>query len=297
MIMKRTLILLWIFSVWLAVPNSQASWAYVPLELRLAGAKYVVVGKIDRIVDGIERHERTYDVGAIKISKVLKGPKSLKEVKVMWPGPAPFALSTDIKHRKGQEGVWILYPDKEEKDVYWASFPTDFQQLKELPKIRAKMKAIDAIVWSKALGGLQLGAIVELVSLRDQKDNLKREPANALANATAYVIVRNIGKMLTHVVNFPADQAFTYRFVGPDGKQIPINLGNQNAGKLAKYHFLPVSAGEIKAIGYGMRLPVIIQPGKYTLELGYINKRKSGKLVKGPVWAGELKGKAVFEVK
>ena len=292
MIMKRILIPFWIFSVWLAVPNSQASWAYVPLELRLAGAKYVVVGKVDRIVDGIERHERTYDVGAIKISKVLKGPKSLKEVKVMWPGPAPFALSTDIKHRKGQEGVWILYPDKEEKDVYWASFPTDFQQLKELPKIRAKMKAIDAIMWSKALGGLQLGAIVEQVSLRGQKVKV-----NALANATAYVIVRNIGKMPTHVVNFPADQAFTYRFVGPDGKQIPINLGSQNAGKLANYHFLPVGAGEIKAIGYGMRLPVIIQPGKYTLELGYINKRKSGKLVKGPVWAGELKGKAVFEVK
>jgi hypothetical protein len=292
MITKRILIPFWIFSVWLAVPNSQASWAYVPLELRLAGAKYVVVGKIDRIVDGIERHERTYDVGAIKISKVLKGPKSLKEVKVMWPGPAPFALSTDIKHRKGQEGVWILYPDKEEKDVYWASFPTDFQQLKELPKIRAKMKAIDAIMWSKALGGLQLGAIVEQVSLRGQKVKV-----NALANATAYVIVRNIGKMPTHVVNFPADQAFTYRFVGPDGKQIPINLGNQNAGKLAKYHFLPVGAGEIKAIGYGVRLPVIIQPGKYTLELGYINKRKSGKLVKGPVWTGELKGKAVFELK
>ena len=252
----------------------------------------VVVGKIDRIVDGIERHERTYDVGAIKISKVLKGPKSLKEVKVMWPGPAPFALSTDIKHRKGQEGVWILYPDKEEKDVYWASFPTDFQQLKELPKIRAKMEAIDAIMWSKALGGLQLGAIVEQVSLRGQKVNV-----NALANATAYVIVRNIGKMPTHVVNFPADQAFTYRFVGPDGKQIPINLGNQNAGKLAKYHFLPVGAGEIKAIGYGMRLPVIMQPGKYTLELGYINKRKSGELVKGAVWAGQLTGKAVFEVK
>lgn len=291
--MKRILIPFWMFSVWLAVPNSQASWAYVPLELRLAGAKYVVVGKIDRIVDGIERHERTYDVGAIKISKVLKGPKSLKEVKVMWPGPAPFALSTDIKHRKGQEGVWILYPDKEEKDVYWASFPTDFQQLKELPKIRAKMKAIDAIMWSKALGGLQLGAIVEQVSLRGQKVKV-----NALANATAYVIVRNIGKMPTHVVNFPADQAFTYRFVGPDGKQIPINLGNQNAKhNLAKYHFLPVGAGEIKAIGYGMRLPVIIQPGKYTLELGYINKRKSGELVKGAVWAGQLTGKAVFEVK
>ena len=106
--MKKNLILFIALAGWLAVPQAQASWAYVPLELRLAGAKYIVVGKIDRIVDGIERNNRTYDVGAIKVQQVLKGPKTLKEVKLMWPGPAPFALSTDIKFRKGQEGVWIL---------------------------------------------------------------------------------------------------------------------------------------------------------------------------------------------
>ena len=295
--MKKNLIPLIVLAGWLAVPQAQASWAYVPLELRMAGATYIVVGKIDRIVDGIERHDRTYDVGAIKVSKVLKGPKTLKEIKIMWPGPAPFALSTDIKHRKGQEGIWILYPDKEVKDVYWASFPTDYQRLKELPKVEAKMKALNSIAWSKPVGGLQLGAIVEQSSLRGQNVNVKGRPVKALANATAYVLVRNTGKAATHVLNFPPDQAFTYRFIGPDGKQISINLGNQNAGKLAKYHFLTVAAGEMKAVGYGMRLPMILQPGKYTLELGYTNKRKGGDLVKGAVWAGELNGKALFEVK
>ena len=295
--MKKILFPLIALAGWLAVPHAQASWMYVPLELRLAGATYVVVGKIDRIVDGIERHNRTYDVGAIKVSKVLKGPKTLKEVKIMWPGPAPFALSTDIKYRKDQEGVWILYPDKEEENVYWASYPTDFQQLKELPKIEGKMKAIKAIAWSKPVGGLQLSAIVEQSSLRGQKVNVKGRSVKALANATAYVLVRNTGKAATHVVNFPADQSFTYRFIGPDGKQLPTNLGNPGAGKLAKHHFLSVSAGEMKAIGYGMRLPMIVQPGKYTLELGYTNKRKGDTHVKGAVWAGELTGKAVFKVK
>ena len=295
--MKKILFPLIALASVLAVSQAQASWAYVPLELWMAGSKYIVVGKIDRIVDGIERNDRTYDVGAIKISKVLKGPKTLKEVKLMWRGPARFALSTDIKFRKGQEGVWILYPDKEEKNVYWASYPSDFQQLKELPKIEAKMKAIKAIAWSKPVGGLQLGAIVEQSSLRGQNVNVKGRPVKALANATAYVLVRNTGKAATHVLNFPPDEAFTYRFIGPDGKQLPINLGNQNAGKLAKYHFLTVAAGEMKAVGYGMRLPMILQPGKYTLELGYTNMRKGGELVKGAVWAGELKGKAVFKVK
>jgi hypothetical protein len=295
--MKKNLITLIALAGWLAVPQAQASWAYVPLELRMAGATYIVVGKIDRIVDGIERHDRTYDVGAIKVSKVLKGPKSLKEVKVMWPGPAPFALSTDIKHRKGQEGIWILYPDKEVKGVYWASFPTDFQRLKELPKVEAKMKALNSIAWSKPVGGLQLGAIVEQSSLRGQNVNVKGRPVKALANATVYVLVRNTGKTATRVVNYAADEAFTYRFVGPDGKQIPITMAQQFPGNLAKYHFPSVAPGEIKAMGMGLRLPVIVQSGKYTLALGYTNKRKGGDLVKGAVWAGELKSKAVFEVK
>ena len=108
----------------------------------MAGAKCIVVGKIDRIVDGIERNDRTFDVGAIKVRQVLKGPKTLKEVKLMWPGPAPFALSTDIKFRKGQEGVWILYQDKVEKNVIWATYPTDIQQIKEMQKIEASLKSV-----------------------------------------------------------------------------------------------------------------------------------------------------------
>ncbi len=170
----------------LAVSNAQASWAYVPLELRMAGAKYIVVGKIDRIVDGIERNKRTYDVGAIKVSKVLKGPKTLKEVKLMWPGPAPFALSTDIKFRKGQEGVWILYPDQKVKDVYWASYPSDYQALANLPKVQEKMKALNSIAWSKAVDGLQLGAIIEKSDVRKQKIVVKGRPVKGLARATVH---------------------------------------------------------------------------------------------------------------
>ena len=208
----------------LAVSNAQASWAYVPLELRMAGAKYIVVGKIDRIVDGIERNKRTYDVGAIKVSKVLKGPKTLKEVKLMWPGPAPFALSTDIKFCKGQEGVWILYPDQKVKDVFWASYPTDYQALANLPKVQEKMKALNSIRWSKSVDGLQLGAIIEKRDVRKQKIVVKGRPVKALARATVYVVLRNTGKALTHAVNFPHDKQITFKITGPDGKDMPLEM-------------------------------------------------------------------------
>ena len=216
----------------------------------------------------------------------------------MWPGKAPFALSTDIKFRVGQEGVWILYPDKEEKDVYWASFPTDYQSLKNLPKVKEKMKALKAIKWSKPVEGLQLGAIVEQSDLRNQKITVKGRPVKALARATAYIVLRNSGKTPMHAVNFPQDKQLTLKAIGPDGRELPIALGNRfGGGKLAKHHFLQIMPGAVRSMGYGMSLPLITKSGEYTLELGYANKRKSGDLVKGSVWIGQLKGKATFKVK
>ena len=139
--MKKILIPLLVLAGWLAVPQTKACWKFVPLETRMAGATYVVVGKINRIVDGIERHGRMYDVGAIEVSNVLKGSKALKEVRLMWPSKTNKArMSTDISFSKGQEGVWILYPDSKEKDVYRASYPSDYQSLKALSKIEQKLK-------------------------------------------------------------------------------------------------------------------------------------------------------------
>ena len=281
---------------WLAVPNANASWAYVPLEIRMAGAKYIVVGKIDRVVDDLERNGRAYDIGAIKVDQVLKGPKGLKEVKLMWPGPAPFALSTDIKFRKGQEGVWILYPDKTEKDVFWASYPSDYQQLKALPKVKAKLVALQKLAWSPAVKGLQIGAIIEQSDMRKSNIKVKGKPVKALASATVYTVMRNTGKASTYVVNFPPDKSFTMVLTGPDGKVIPLPQGQQRVGKLGKYHFLAVDPGALRSVGYGMRLPLITQPGTYTLSLGYTNKRAGGELVKGAVWQGALKGEAKFTV-
>ena len=139
--MKKILIPLLILTGWLTAPQTKACWKFVPLETRMAGAEYVVVGKIDRIVDGIERNNRTYDVGAIKVSQVLKGSKTLKEVRLMWPSKANKArMSTDILFNIGQQWVWILYPDKKQKGVYWASYPSDYQPSKALPNVQAKLK-------------------------------------------------------------------------------------------------------------------------------------------------------------
>jgi len=139
--MKKILITLLVLAGWLAVPQVKACWKFVPIESRMAGATYVVVGKITGIVDGVKRHGRMYEVGAIKVSKVLKGPKTLEEVMLVWPSKDnQIRISTDISFGKGQEGVWILYPDSKEKGVYRASYPSDYQSLKALSLVEEKLK-------------------------------------------------------------------------------------------------------------------------------------------------------------
>ena len=110
-------------------------------------------------------------------------------------------------------------------------------------------------------------------------------------------MLRNNGKAATHVVNYPADKAFTYRLTGPDGIEVPIHQPNRCGGNAMKHHYLPVEPNALTTVGYGMRLPALTQKGKYTLELNYANKRKGIKEVKGSVWTGQLAGKVSFKVK
>ncbi|MFP6900438.1 MAG: hypothetical protein VCA36_05815 [Opitutales bacterium] len=294
--MKHMLLPLFAFIGLVATPVAQASWAYVPLELRIAGAAHVVVGKVDRLLDSVVVQGRTFAIGAIKVSKVLKGP-AVKELKLAWPGPAPFALSTDIKFRVGQEGVWILRPFRDQKGVFAANYPSDYQALAKLPEVQEKFNALNAILWSKPVDGLQLGAIVEQRDARNRKITVKGQPVKALASATAYLLVRNNGKAPVQVVNFPQDKPFTLKLTGPDGQDLPLGQPGFGRGKLAKYHFLSVEPNGLRGVGYGTPLPFLTRPGKHVLELTYANKRLGAGLVDGAVWTGQLKTRATFIVK
>ena len=192
-----------------------------------------------------------------------------------------------------------MYTDKKVKDVYWASFPSDYQRLANLPKVLEKMKALNSIAWSKAVDGLQLGAIIEKYDVRKQKIVVKGQPVKALARGTAYIVLRNSGKASTHAVNFPHDKQISIKLPGPDGKDLLVEV-RAPAGRvppLSGYHFLAVAPDSIRSVGYGVGLPLLVQPGKYTQELSYENKRGGGKLVKGKVWKGNLHAKATFNVK
>lgn len=79
-------------------PRCQASWAYVPQEIRMMGADLVVVGTIAKLGKPIERDGRTYNVGVIKPTTILKGrPKLKDDIRVAWPAPTPLMSLTVVE--------------------------------------------------------------------------------------------------------------------------------------------------------------------------------------------------------
>ena len=273
------------------VSTTRASWAYVPLELRLAGADLVVVGKIDRLTDNFKVGERMHDVGAITVQRMLKGPGNLKEAQVAWPGKARFALSTDIRYRVGQQGIWILTRDAKQPNVYRANYPTDYQAAANLPKILAALKKLSKMKWSPAKAGLQMAVLVEQRDMRGAKVRVGGKPVKALAQASVYLMARNATGKPVHVANYRFDQPLKLKFTGPDGKLIPVKLYGVRPPKPpppAKYNFIALPPGEMRPISHGLGLPMITRPGKYQVTLSYANDRDGDKLVAGPVWRGKL---------
>ena len=118
------------------------SWADVPLEEILQNNPVVVVGEIESI-DRAAPSDK-YDIAYITVSRVLKNTLKDKKIKsgdkiplsmpaIISQGTVRFALSTDIRYRIGQEGIWIL----ELKDnTFWATYPKDYQPLKKMKDIQ-----------------------------------------------------------------------------------------------------------------------------------------------------------------
>ena len=117
--------------------SAKAMWADVPLEKLVAENPVIVVGEIVEI-KAAELPKQKFDTAFIKVSAVLKNTLKNKNIKVGdkiplgMPAAGKLMVSTAIRYKKGQEGVWILeYKDKK----FWASYPKDYQPLKQKDKI------------------------------------------------------------------------------------------------------------------------------------------------------------------
>ena len=150
-----------LFLLIFSVQVTFACWIIIPLEKVVAGNPVVVVGKIVKIeVDKaprdiiyriarflntvVSRTTRTrlaepgfyrYDIAYIEVAKILKNElrKPAVEVGDQIPLSMPSInnstrMSTDIRYKRGAEGVWIL---EYRHGTFWATYPKDWQSLNQ----------------------------------------------------------------------------------------------------------------------------------------------------------------------
>ena len=138
-----------------------ACWIIIPLEKVVERKPVVVVGKIVKIEVDKARHNtiyrvarflntmvskitRTrlakpgfyrYDIAYIEVAKILKNELNEPAIRVGFEIPLSMPsinnsvnMSTDIRYKRGTEGVWILeYRD----GTFWAMEPKDYQSLNQ----------------------------------------------------------------------------------------------------------------------------------------------------------------------
>lgn len=121
-----------------ALCDLRARWVDVPLEDVIKASPLVVVGEIKRI-NAAPKSDYSYDSAFIMVERVLKNTgtdkvgKAGSEILLAMPSENNKThISTDIRYRKGQRGVWIL---EYHKGKYWATYPKDFQEISEESKI------------------------------------------------------------------------------------------------------------------------------------------------------------------
>ena len=293
--MKKMFSLMAVAAVLATQSETEASFAYVPLEARIASAQHVVLGKIDRLDGFVQLHNRKYQVGVIEVRKVFKGAKGLDRVKLAWPAREKFAVSTDISYRVGQEGLWILHRDRMAKDLYRASYPSDYQPLAKLKDFERRLQNLAAIQWSPSVNGLQIGLIAEVRDARNLKIRVQGKSVKAVAYATVYPLVRNISDKIRHFAYHYPDDPLRVELRGPDGAKIAVKSGrfNPNSPPPIKSTFRAISPGTTMMLGYGLALPHFLDKGVYSVGVQFSTQRDGRRVGIANAWKGELSSKLV----
>jgi len=276
----------------------QASWAYVPQEIRMAEADLIVAGTIEKLGEDVEKNGTVYETGIIKPSVFLRGKAKVKgDIRLAWPKRTPGGLrmSTDLPAPKvGESSIWVMQAD-EKLPVYWATYPTDRQPIDKLDEMKKKMETLKKTQWSEPKDGLYVGVFIEQRDMRKSQTMVNGKPVKALAQMSAYTMFWNSTDTSVQLVSYPYDDQFTIELTDPDGKPIEVQTTVTAPQKppIKKHNFVEVASGRVKMIGYGFQLGMATKPGDYTLKLNYQNARDGKNLGFENVWQGETNTPAI----
>jgi hypothetical protein len=285
-----------------ATHGARAIVISVPLEILLDEADAVVRGRIVALADaGFRIGARPYEVAILEPDEVLKhGARAsgAERLRIAQPGSGTIAVSTDVRFRPGQQGIWILNAD-EERDVFWARHPFQLQRSEARDEIERLLRARERLPGGEAVRGLVARA--ERV-----------EPAGSAARGPAPLLpelrfsLRNVGD--APVVVCLGGRPLGVEWTGPDGRPDPARSrprdalpGPPDPDEITQRDFVTIPPGGIRFLGGPDRysaLPLAgagaateasrLEPGEHRIVLRYASREDGRRFGLEGVWTGEV---------
>lgn len=255
---------------------SAISYAYVPEDVRLMSAEFVVVGTMG----DVKQVDRSI-TGTLTITETLKGKPTGKTLKLAWHDLSQFGGGRG--HQNGQTGVWIL--NKGRDGNYATGYPGNFIGADQTKRVKQSLKDIDNMKWAEK-DGLALSYIVEV---RNGGGRALPGQPNPTGQMMIYPVVRNTSKKAVRICDFVPDHPFAVAMKTPTGSKVDANLyPRANNQKINARHFQPLEPGETRTLTYGLNIQ-LTEIGTYQITLSFTNKRDGNEFDLDDVWVGTLK--------
>jgi hypothetical protein len=296
----------------LLIPGDRAyaSFASVPLQILLDEADLIVVGEITEVADaGFEIDDRPHEVAILQVTGVLKNitrKQNVEQLRIAQPGAGGIAVSTGIRFRPGQQGIWILDGD-EERDVFWAKHPVQFQENGARDEVERLLRMRGQLPGGEAVGGLVARA--EWVVHRPSTSH------GSAPTETRYEVrfsLKNIGDEPISVCAYLGNRPLVVAWAGP-GEQLDASRSRSQhyspsrlsrVGKLSEKDFVTIPPGGVRFFGPHSRYSGIwftrphasddaaesnlLQTGKHRIVVGYVNREDGRRFGLQKVWTGEV---------
>ncbi len=280
-----------IFTLLVAASTVHAMRVYVPREVYVDRARYIVSGTMKNV-------DETKGTGTIQIKRFFKGKMDTDTVKVRFrkkrkpkkkkgkKGGLTVQTSPNLRGRmyqQGQRGIWFLMSSTKSDDGrYDVSNAAYYREAAAANQIEETVKSLKRLPWSDPAKGLSARLLVH-------------QPGNGNARyRLIYLVLKNTTKKPILVNGSPHHTRVKASIENPEGKTRTIDLApRKKRQKPKKQHFIRLDPGQTRYVPYrhGFNSGKLKKSGEYVITVCYINKydgSRAGVKDQSRVWTGRI---------
>lgn len=247
--------------------TARASWIWIPPEVLIDDAEYVVTGEMTEV-------NPAAGTGVLKVADVLKGPdRTTKTIPVSFSGRGGPMLSTAIFFKDGQDGVWIMSQKDDAGRFRLNGHPGQHMDRDKLADAVHMIRKLDMTPWGEPVGGIAVRTLLC--------------PGTGTGNSWhIHVGVKNVSDKPIQVPEHVAHAALRLTVTGPDGDTRPLPYPVPRIMLPPGGGLRELAPGEsFYANPQGLQVPGLDAFGAYKVDAAYTFLRAQGHALAAPAKA------------